>query len=229
MSNFFAAFASECGRLFRKSSLRGLLVTLVVLASFGVLVPWMKGFEFLDTRFVLAYCSIGLLFAGPLMAEMLATDGSSKPAPIVNIARIALVALYGWTVSSIMLLIGFAVVNLQHWFGKVLLPATPVLISALSLGLLASVFVAELTAFLTLKVSPGAAKIALRVLFLGVFALILFGPDSVSDALSRATTTEALPNLAWKVAIVLVVLNAGLLIALPKGPTSVVDEAKGEE
>ena len=216
MPDFFAALRYECGQIFRKSNLRSLLITLVVIAAFGVLVPWMKGFEFLDTRFVLAYCSIGLLFAGPLMTEILAGDGSITPPLNVYLARILIVALYGWSISTLMLIIGFAVVNLRHWFGKILLPATPVLVSALGLGFLATLFVAEFTAIATLKVSPGAAKIALRLLFLGVLAFILFGPEAVSDSLSRAMTTEALPAVAWKLGAVLVALNGALLLSLPK-------------
>ncbi len=215
MSNFFGALGFESRQLIRRGNLRSYLVTLLVLAAFGVLVPWMKGFEFLDTRFVLAYCSIGLLFSGPLMAEMLLADGTAVPPAMVYFARVALVSLYGWLISVLMLVLGFGVVNLRHWYGKILLPATPVLISALGLGLLASIFVAEFTAIVTLKFSAGAAKIGLRLMFFGVLALIVFGPESVSDSISRSMTTENLPALALKLAAGLVVVNTALLFALP--------------
>ncbi len=214
MSTFLSAFGAECSRVLRRGNLRSVLVTLAVLAAFGILVPWMKGFDFLDTRFVLAYCSIGLLFAGPLMAEMLAHDGTALAAPIVYFARIPLAALYGWVVSVLMLAMGFVVVNVRHWHGSVLLPATPVLICAITLGLLTAIVVAEFTAVVTLQLSANAARIALRVVFLGVLAFILFGPDSVSDAVSRALANDALPAVAWKISAGLVAISGVLLFAL---------------
>ncbi|MEO8025521.1 MAG: hypothetical protein ABI823_03570 [Bryobacteraceae bacterium] len=214
MSNFATAFAYESGQLLRKVNLRSGLLTVLILAAFGVLVPWMKGFDFLDTRYILAYGSIGLLFAGPLMAELLSVDGGALQAPIVYPARIALVSLYGWGVATLMLAMGFAVVNIQHWFGKILVPPTAVLVSGSVMSLLAAVLVAEVTALLTLKFSAGVAKGVLRLIFLGTLALIVFGPPGFGDALSLAMTTEALPSLAWKVSTVLALLNAGLLVAL---------------
>ena len=48
---------------------RQALIILVVVVTFGILVPWYKGFAFLDPRIISAYACLALLFVAPASAD----------------------------------------------------------------------------------------------------------------------------------------------------------------
>ena len=57
---------------------RQAVVILFTVLAFGILVPWYKGFTFLDPRVLLAYGLLALLFVAPASAESAALHASKE-------------------------------------------------------------------------------------------------------------------------------------------------------
>jgi hypothetical protein len=88
--------------------LRQALVLLIVVAIFGILVPWYRGFSFLQPWIIVAYGAMALLFVAPASAEL----WSSNPPPESTraaLGRIFAVVGYGWGVTLLMLASAVAV------------------------------------------------------------------------------------------------------------------------
>jgi hypothetical protein len=81
------------GILVRRRMAKQALVILFTVLAFGILVPWYKGFTFLDPRMVAAYGCLAVLFVAPASAEAFA--GERNPASSGAILG-RLVALIGF-------------------------------------------------------------------------------------------------------------------------------------
>ena len=82
-------------RLFgsRISTLRSILPHLALFAAFGIMIPELKGLDFLDSQILAAYACLGLLFAGPATAQAFPEGVSSSFSQAK--ARIFIGVLYG--------------------------------------------------------------------------------------------------------------------------------------
>jgi hypothetical protein len=195
---------------------RQAVVILFTVLAFGILVPWYKGFTFLDPRILMAYALLSLLFVAPASAESAAATHAERPAGIFR--RIALVVAYGWGLSLLILLTALVTVNLTNWRGSVLAPQAGFLSSLLAFSLAASIAVAALSAVLAWRFSAGGIKSILRFVFLGLLlALALsnrFLPERWQIILSDYSTRRALTRVAWDGAAVSAALAIVLLIPL---------------
>ena len=135
--------------------LRQAVVLLVIVLAFGILVPWYKGFTFLDPRMIVAYACLALLFVAPASAEAFATRQ-----PGSALYKIFRVVAYGWGITVLILLSAFVTINLTKWQGEVLMPPLQVCAAALLLSLTASIAIAALSAVLARHLSAGAVKMA---------------------------------------------------------------------
>src|SRR5271167_2876472 len=78
-------FTTESLILMRKIGLarpvpwRTLAMHLVLLAVFGILLPWLKGVEFMDPALPAIYACLGPLFAAPALVQMLREGDSAWP------------------------------------------------------------------------------------------------------------------------------------------------------
>jgi hypothetical protein len=200
---------------------RQAVVILFTVLAFGILVPWYKGFTFLDPRILLAYALLALLFVAPASAESAAAHtskqveeggGASPPAGILR--RIGLVVAYGWGVSLLILITALATLNLTYWRGAVLVPPAAFFFATLAFSLTASFAVAILSGVLARRFSAGGIKSILRFGFLGLLlALALsnrFLPERWQIILSDYSTRRALTRVAWEGAAIC----AGLAIVL---------------
>ncbi|HYL78845.1 MAG TPA: hypothetical protein VEU96_31940 [Bryobacteraceae bacterium] len=187
------------------------LIILVTVIAFGILVPWYKGFTFLDPRMIAAYGCLAMLFVAPASAE--SSDA--------GLSRIATVVAFGWGITVVTMLSGLVTLSVAYGNGKI--PPMPfeLLGAVLVCSLTASASVAALTTVLARRFSPRTAKAVLRLVFL--LALLAFAfsarmPERWQIFLTDHTTRRAITRLAWEGAAVCAVLSAVLLIPLARKP-----------
>jgi hypothetical protein len=201
---------------------RQAVVILFTVLAFGILVPWYKGFTFLDPRILLAYALLALLFVAPASAESAAASASKESAESQSTAevlsRTGMVVAYGWGVSVLILITALATVNLANWRGAVIAPPTAFLSAVLVFSLTASFAVAILSGVLARRFSATGIKSILRFGFLGLLlALALsnrFLPERWQIILSDYSTRRALTRVAWEGSAICAGLAIVLLIPL---------------
>jgi len=193
---------------------RQALVILFTVLAFGILIPWYKGFTFLDPRMIAAYGCLALLFVAPASAEVSAGTDES-PASVLG--KVALVVAYGWGITVLTLVTGFATLSLSEGHGTFVGPPFPLLASVLTCSLTASAAVATLSALLARRFSTGAGKAILRIAFLFLLLAFAFSsrlPDEWQIFLADHTTRRAITRLAWEGSAVCALLASFLSILL---------------
>jgi len=189
-----------------------LMVHLLVIAAFGLLVPWWRGLDFFDPIVVLSYSAIAFLFASAAVTQLMAQD------PARAIPAVIASGLHGWSLLAVTLLLGIATVNLTFRAPRLLHPNWKLLGASLLLALAGALFLAALGAMLSVVFSPSAARNSVRFGFL----LVLLGfvvapgrlPVSMQSAINDQLTTAGLTRLGFVLAGASAVLAAGLLYAL---------------
>lgn len=165
-------------------STRQLLLILAIVAVFGVLLPWYKGFDFMDRRLIIAYASLSAVIAAPIVTDAFARRTAEDPFP-----ALLPVWLYSWAFAAFLLTAALFTVNVTHWRGRVILPRTIFLVAAESLSLTLSATVVGLGAMLSRRFSPANIKAGFRALFLiAVFALFLADRYGALAMNAEATT-----------------------------------------
>src|SRR5437763_17214294 len=91
---------------------RQAVVILFTVLAFGILVPWYKGFTFLDPRILMAYALLALLFVAPASAESAAAHAQSTSGVL---SRIVLLVAYARRVAMLILLTALATSHLSTW------------------------------------------------------------------------------------------------------------------
>ena len=171
----------------RKKNVRNALTYIAVIAIFGGLVPFEKGLGFFDPVILAAYACIGIVFSGPAAVVAFAKRPASLGQAVQWIVR---TALLGELLAVGMIGCGIGVVYATSR-GYVFAPDIEVILYGIALGAAASLAMSALAAWVTLQVSSGAARMALRGVFLVLLVLFyLYGRD--------------LPN----------VMEAGILVSL---------------
>jgi len=200
---------------------RQALIILVVVVTFGILVPWYKGFVFLDPRVLSAYACLALLFVAPANAEVAALQQSETSAA-ARLNRIGVVVAYGWTVTVVILISGLVTLNLTNWKGVLITPPWGLCAALLVFSLVGSAAVATASAVLARYFTAAGVKSILRGLFLLVLMVLVFSsrllPESWQIVLSDHTTRRAITRLAWEASGVAVVITGLLLVPLLRKP-----------
>lgn len=201
---------------------RQAVVILFTILAFGILVPWYKGFTFLDPRILLAYALMAILFVAPASAES-ATATASKESGRGHSAaevliRIMRVVGFGWGIAALILGTALVTLNLINWRGAFGAPPARFLAAILTLSLAASFAVAALSFVLARRFTAGAVKSILRlaflILLLGLALSNRFLPERWQILLNDYSTRRALTRLAWEGSAVCALLAVGLLIPL---------------
>ena len=200
---------------------RQAVVILFTVLVFGILVPWYKGFTFLDPRILLAYALLALLFVAPASAES-AAQAAKEPAEGGSAAKIlrrtGLVVAYGWGLAVFILVTALATLNLANWRGKLLAPPAPFFFALLLFSLTASCAIAVLSDVLARRFSASGIKTILRFGFLGLLLLMALSdrilPERWQVILSDYSTRRALMRLAWNGSAVCAGLAVVLMIPL---------------
>ena len=208
---------------------RQAVVILFTVLAFGILVPWYKGFTFLDPRVLLAYGLLALLFVAPASAESAALHASkeARESQAGLLSRIGLIVAYGWGMSVVVLITALVTINLANWRGSLIAPPAPFFSAVLTFSLMASFAVATLSSVLALRFSSGGIKSILRFGFLGLLlAMALsnrFLPERWQIILSDYSTRRALTRVAWEGAAICAGLTIVLLFPLLRKARSVTD------
>jgi hypothetical protein len=141
-------------------------VYLLLIGIFGVFLPWQKGVNFLDSVMLGAYACLGVVFAGPAATS----EFTALPTVRKALVRVVISVIYGELVAGIMLLLGLVTVYVSHGGRVAVGPDLNSLAECTVLGLTLSLAVSMGAVWLSVKFSPGAAKNALRLVFLGLLA-----------------------------------------------------------
>jgi hypothetical protein len=181
----------------RPGGFRIIAIHLALVAMFGVFLPWTKGLDFLDPVMTTAYVSLGVLFAAPAAAQAFAEGGAPSLKQIL--ARIFVAAVYGEAMAVAMLVAGVATVSVTH--RRLLLPVLDTLASGGALGLSASLALASVAGWVTLRYSAAAARTAMRLIFLALLAAFFL-------------RSRWLPDVAGTGALISLAVSAAALIAL---------------
>lgn len=204
--------------------MRQALIILLVVATFGILVPVYKGFALLDPRIISAYASLALLFVAPASAELAAKQPpGTLPAVLLN--RIGFVVIYGWGLTVLILFTALVTLNLLNWRGVLIVPPWSLSSALLVFSLTGSIAVATASALLARHFSAAGVKSILRGVFLLVLLVLVFSsrvlPESWQFVISDHMTRRAIARLAWEGAGVAAVIAGLLVVALLKKPAPV--------
>jgi|HubBroStandDraft_6_1064221.scaffolds.fasta_scaffold109121_3 hypothetical protein len=146
--------------------IRALPVFVLVIGIFGVFLPWQKGRDFLDPVILGVYACLGVVFAAPAAAPQFETIPTTQKA----LARIAISVFYGELAAFVMLLLGLITVYGSHGGRIVVGPDLLSLAECAAFGLTLSLAVSTAAVWLSVRVSPRAAKGGVRLVFLGLLA-----------------------------------------------------------
>lgn len=161
---------------------RSAFIYVILLIAFGIFLPLRKGLDFFDPVLLSAYACMGVIFAGPAAAQAFENRPESVRQALVWIAT---AVGFGEAIAIAMLAAGLLTVRLT----VPILPFGPDVASltySLLLGLAASVALASLGAVVALRFSSGAARVALRVLLLGLVAAFFLESRSLPEAAGAA-------------------------------------------
>ncbi len=143
-------------------NLRVILIHIAIVAVFGVLLPWMRGIDFLDPVMTAAYACLGVLFSAPAAAQGFALR---RPDSMTDaLVQIAAAVAYGEAMTVAILLAGFTTVYATNRFAFA--PDLLTLGEACVLGVTASLALSTGAAWITLRFSARVARNAMRVMFL---------------------------------------------------------------
>jgi hypothetical protein len=139
-----------------------ILVHVAIIGVFSILVPWLRGVDFLDPVTTSAYACLGVLLSAPAAAQAFLLD---RPSSLNDaLARIGIAVLYGESMALVILLGAFTTIYTTTRFAFA--PDLLTLGESLALGLTASLALSSVAAFIALRFSPGIARNAMRVIFL---------------------------------------------------------------
>jgi hypothetical protein len=169
------------------------LLYVALIAVFGVLLPWTKGLDFLDPVMTAAYACLGVLFAGPAAAEAFAEKRPNSWQAALR--RVAKAVIYGEGLAVAMMIAGVATISISRG-RRLRLPELDVLGDAGLLGLMASTALALIAGWITLRFSHGAARRALRFVFLAMLVAFYFWSRWLPDAALKGAALAAVISLA---------------------------------
>jgi hypothetical protein len=187
-------------------TIRNGLTYAVVILVFGVAVPVGKGIGFFDPVLLAAYACLGILFSGPAAAQAFEQQPASTAQALHWILK---AALFGELLAVATLGCGVGTVYLTAR-SYVFPPDLELLAYALGLGLAGSLALAALAGWATIRLSPGAARMALRLVYLALLALFYFKGRWLPNVVETATVFSLL-------AAALFVMLLRMRLAIPAG------------
>jgi len=150
----------------RAGWIRSLPLYILVIGVFGVWLPWQKGRDFLDSVIRGAYGCLGVVFAAPVAAA----EFERFPTVQKALARVVISVFYGELLAATMLVLGIATVYVSRGGRIVVGPDFQSLAECAALGFALSWAVSTAAVWLSLKISPRAAKTVVRLVFLALLA-----------------------------------------------------------
>ena len=166
---------------------RAVINNFIVAILFGVLVPYIKGLEYLDLFLLVPYSLLSLFFVIPLAVDAV----FASPARGVPLRPIFRAALVGWFTGVWVLWLGIGTVSLR--VGRLVAPPTAVGLSLAVMSLFACLFVAALAVWMANRAPDAAtAKGRLRIGFLLLLVAFFAAPrllheDTIANLLQYLT------------------------------------------
>lgn len=151
--------------------IKDVLSYLLLVAAFGILVPYIKGLEFFNPQLLSAYACLGTVFSGPAAAQAF---GRNPGRFGVAVQWIAQAVLFGEWIVAAMIGGGILTVYLTHRHSVFFPPDVPALAISAGLGVAISLALAAAAAWLTIRFSANAARMGLRLVFLALVAAFFF-------------------------------------------------------
>jgi hypothetical protein len=126
---------------------------------------------------ITAYACLGVLFAAPAAAKAFSL---SRPQTMREAGiRVAKAVGYGEGLALVMLIAGVVTVSVAN--GRALFPELDVLGLGAALGLAGSMALALFSGWMTLRFSAAAARMSLRVIFIGFLVLFVFRGERLPE------------------------------------------------
>ena len=168
--------------------------------TLGVVVPYVRGPEFLDTVILGTYLCLSIVFAGPA-----AVEAFSSPPPEFSTAltRVARCAAYGILMSFSVTIVALGVVYATH--PVVVGPDLPALLQTAVFAVLLTLALVSTVGWISVRHSPRAGKRVSRLLFMGLLLLFLLNSRRLPDV----TLTGSLIAAAGAAASLLLLRRAG--------------------
>lgn len=151
----------------------------MLLAIFGVLLPWQKGLQFLDPVVLTAYACLGGVFAGPAAVQLFRdVPRSAREA----VGRVAAALVFGEAIIAILLVLGLVTVR---WTHPGIFPLDAgALIAGVAMGAALSLALSAMAAWVRMTYSESVARSVLRA---ALFALLI----------AFVFRSRWLPDVAW--------------------------------
>jgi hypothetical protein len=170
---------------------RTLVNNVAVAVLFGVVVPWVKGIEYLDLFLLLPYALLSLFFVMPLVVNAVFAGGGTG----VPLRAFFRAVLTGWFTGTCVLWMGIATVSVR--VGRFVAPPVAVGLALAVLSLFACLLAGALAAWTANRVDDDAAakgrlRIGLLVLLAAFFAVPRFLHEDTVAWLLDFLTPEGL-------------------------------------
>jgi hypothetical protein len=188
---------------------------LLVAILFGVVVPYVKGIEYLDLFLLLPYSFLSLFFVVPLVVDAV----FASPRRGVPLGALFRSVVIGWFTGVCVVWLGIATVSWRS--GRLVTPPMAVGLSLAVMSLFACVFAAALSAW-TANQTPDAStakgrlRIGLLLVLAAFFALPRLLPEDTAVVLLRHLTPEGLVRATLVLAPLEAVAAVALLIRTPR-------------
>ena len=194
---------------------RSVINNVIVAVLFGVVVPYVKGIEYLDLFLLLPYSFLSLFFVVPMVVDSV----FASPERGVPLGALFRSAGMGWFTGVCVLWLGIATVSWRS--GRLVAPPVAVGLSLAVMSLFACVFVAALSAW-TANRAPDAAtaKGRLRIGFLLLLVAFFALPRALHEDTTAALLQYLTPEGLVRITLILAPLEAlgavGLLARAPR-------------
>ena len=194
---------------------RSVINNVIVAVLFGVVVPYVKGIEYLDLFLLLPYSFLSLFFVVPMVVDSV----FASPARGVPLGALFRSAGIGWFTGLCVLWLGIATVSWRS--GRLVAPPVAVGLSLAVMSLFACVFVAALAAWTANRTADAAtAKGRLRIGFLLVLLAFFALPRALHEDTTAALLQYLTPEGLVRITLILAPLEAlgavGLLARAPR-------------
>lgn len=194
---------------------RSVINNVIVAVLFGVVVPYVKGIEYLDLFLLLPYSFLSLFFVVPMVVDSV----FASPARGVPLGALFRSAGIGWFTGLCVLWLGIATVSWRS--GRLVAPPVAVGLSLAVMSLFACVFVAALSAWTANRTADAAtAKGRLRIGFLLVLLAFFALPRALHEDTTAALLQYLTPEGLVRITLILAPLEAlgavGLLARAPR-------------
>ena len=194
---------------------RSVINNVIVAVLFGVVVPYVKGIEYLDLFLLLPYSFLSLFFVVPMVVDSV----FASPARGVPLGALFRSTGIGWFTGLCVLWLGIATVSWRS--GRLVAPPVAVGLSLAVMSLFACVFVAALSAWTANRTADAAtAKSRLRIGFLLLLLAFFALPRALHEDTTAALLQYLTPEGLVRITLILAPLEAlgavGLLARAPR-------------